>query len=84
MRHTQSGESAEIFLTEMGKTVIMILHDFESTLHYADHVVLMGDGKVLSSGSAYDVISSKELKETFGVAPCFYEGDDGLHCYVKA
>ncbi|MBR2781353.1 MAG: ABC transporter ATP-binding protein [Eubacteriaceae bacterium] len=70
-------------LSDMGKTVIMILHDFESTLHYADHVVLMGDGEVRACGSAYDVISSRELRDTFGITPCFYEGDDGLHCYVK-
>jgi iron complex transport system ATP-binding protein len=66
-----------------GKTIIMILHDFESVLHYADHVVLMSDGKVLDAGNAEDVLRSSEIRSAFGVQPCFYNTDDGLHCYVN-
>ncbi len=70
-------------LAGSGKTVIMILHDFEAVLHYADHVVLLCDGRVMTSGSAEKVLRSKELTEAFGVTPGFYEAEDGLHCYVK-
>ena len=71
-------------LAEAGKTVIMILHDFEAVLRYADHVVLMADGNVLCTGSAEDVLRSQHIREAFGVIPCFYEAGDELHCYVKA
>ena len=71
-------------LAEAGKTVIMILHDFEAVLRYADHVVLMADGNVLCTGSAEDVLRSQHIREAFGVTPCFYEAGDELHCYVKA
>ena len=70
-------------LTELGKTVVMILHDFELILHCADHVVLLGEGRVRASGSARQVLESAETRETFGVTPCFYETPDGTHCYVK-
>ena len=70
-------------LTELGKTVIMILHDFELILHCADHVVLLGGGTVRAAGSAREVLGSAQLRETFGVTPCFYETEDGVHCYVK-
>ena len=70
-------------LADEGKTVVMILHDFESVLHYADHVILMADGRILSAGSAETVLRSQEIVEAFGVKPCFYETEDGLHCYVK-
>ena len=70
-------------LTEMGKTVVMILHDFELILHCADHVVLLGEGTVRASGSAREVLASDALRETFGVTPCFYETEDGTHCYIK-
>lgn len=66
-----------------GKTVVMILHDFESILHYADHVVLMAGGRVLTAGAAETVLRSEAVREAFGVEPCFYETDDGLHCYVR-
>ena len=70
-------------LTEMGKTVIMILHDFELILHCADHVILLGDGEVRAAGTARAVLESDALRETFGVTPCFYETEDGVHCYIK-
>ena len=70
-------------LTGMGKTVVMILHDFELILHCADHVVLLGDGRVRAAGSARDVLESDAARETFGVTPCFYETPDGVHCYIK-
>lgn len=70
-------------LADEGKTVVMILHDFESILHYADHVVLMAQGKLLTSGDAETVLRSEEIREAFGVRPCFYDTGDGLHCYVR-
>ena len=70
-------------LADGAKTIIMILHDFESILHYADHVILMAEGRILTTGDARTVLRSPEVKEAFGVQPCFYEADDGLHCYVR-
>ena len=61
----------------------MILHDFESILHYADHVVLMAEGRVLTAGTAETVLRSEEVRRAFDVTPCFYETGDGLHCYVR-
>jgi iron complex transport system ATP-binding protein len=70
-------------LADGGKTVVMILHDFESILHYADHVVLMAQGKLLTSGDAETVLRSEKIREAFGVRPCFYDTGDGLHCYMR-
>ena len=70
-------------LANEGKSVIMILHDFEAILHYADHVILMKDGNTLTSGSAEEVLRSLEVRKAFGVKPCFFETEDGLHCYVR-
>ena len=70
-------------LTGMGKTVVMILHDFELILHCADHVVLLGEGTVRAAGGAREVLESAAARETFGVTPCFYETEDGVHCYIR-
>ena len=70
-------------MTELGKKVVIILHDFELILHCADHVVLLGEGLVRASGGAREVLESAEMQRTFGVTPCFYETPDGVHCYVK-
>ncbi len=70
-------------LADGGKTVIMILHDFEAALHYADHAILMAEGRVLAAGGAEAVLRSDAVQEAFGVSPGFYEAEDGLHCYVR-
>ena len=70
-------------LADGGKTVVMILHDFEAILRYADHVILMKDGQILTAGSAEQVLRSEEVRQAFGVKPCFFESEDGLHCYVR-
>jgi len=70
-------------LAEEGKTVIMILHDLESVLRYADHVVLMDSGSITACGGAYDVLASEALKKAFGIELSFVEAENGVHCFVK-
>ncbi len=70
-------------LADSGKTIIMILHDFEAVLRYADHVVLMESGAVRTEGSAEEVLRCESVRDTFGVTPRFFEDEDGLHCYIK-
>lgn len=71
-------------LADAGKTVILILHDFEAVLRYADHVILVSKGQILAAGDAEEVMRSEELKQAFDITPCFYETEGDLHCYVKA
>ena len=71
-------------LSEMGKTIIMILHDMEAVLHYADHVILMKDGKDVLSGSAEEVLRSPKLEEVFGIHTGFFEAENETHIYLKA
>ena len=44
---------------------------------------LVADFKVLAAGGAEEVLRADAVREAFGVTPCFYEAEDGLHCYVK-
>ena len=71
-------------LSAEGKTVVMILHDFDLTLRYADHCLLLGDGTVCCAGGAREVLASPELARVFGVTPRFCETEDGTHCFVRA
>ena len=70
-------------LADQGKTVIMILHDLEAVLRYADHVVLMEDGRVAAAGTAQDVLASDALRQAFGVDMRFFETEDGVHSYIR-
>lgn len=54
-------------LTAKGKTVVLVLHDLTLALEYADGLVVMKDGRVVSSGTAEDVFRSGCFREVFGV-----------------
>ena len=52
---------------EYGTTVLMVLHDINQTIRYADNVVMMKHGKILATGSAEEVITEERLREVYGV-----------------
>lgn len=52
---------------KMGKTVVMVLHDMNLALNYADQVILMDQGRIVSFNSAADQGLHERIGETFGV-----------------
>ena len=49
-----------------GKTVIMVLHDLNMALRFADHVVIMIDGNVFAQGAPRDVITEENILAVYG------------------
>ncbi|MDI9913783.1 ABC transporter ATP-binding protein [Rhodococcus sp. IEGM 1379] len=52
---------------EMGRTVVMILHDLNLAVRYSDHLIVMRDGAVVAAGIPKDIISAELLLEVFGL-----------------
>lgn len=52
---------------ELGRAVVMVLHDLNLAARYADHLIVMQDGQVVSAGPPNDVVTSDMLREVFGV-----------------
>ncbi|KZF07074.1 ABC transporter, partial [Rhodococcus sp. EPR-157] len=52
---------------EMGRTVIMVLHDLNLAIRYSDQLIVMSQGKIVESGRPQDVISEKLLMDVFGL-----------------
>ncbi|MCA1008341.1 ABC transporter ATP-binding protein [Rhodococcus hoagii] len=52
---------------EMGRTVIMVLHDLNLAVRYSDHLIVMSEGRIVASGRPQDVISAELLAEVFGL-----------------
>ena len=50
-----------------GTTVLVVLHDLDLTLQFADHVVLMDSGRVLKYGKPKDVLRPDTIRHVFGV-----------------
>ena len=43
---------------QLNKTVVLVTHDLAEAAHFADHVVLMRDGRVVQQGPFADLHSS--------------------------
>ena len=53
--------------TEAGRTVVMVLHDLNLAARYADHLVAMRDGAIVSAGDPSEVITAPMLSDVFGL-----------------
>ena len=52
---------------ERGTTIVMVLHDLNLAVRYADHLVVMGGGRVLKSGDPRTVLTEELVREAFGL-----------------
>lgn len=50
---------------ELGRTVVMVLHDLNLAVRYSDYLVVMKDGQVIASGTPAEVITAELLQEAF-------------------
>jgi iron complex transport system ATP-binding protein len=50
-----------------GRTVVAVLHDLTLSAQYADHLVVMGDGKIAAEGRPTEVLTEELLLQVFGL-----------------
>ncbi len=53
--------------SELGRTVVMVLHDLNLAVRYSDHLVVMKAGRIVAAGVPAEVISVELLREVFGL-----------------
>jgi iron complex transport system ATP-binding protein len=52
---------------ERGTTIVMVLHDLNLAARYADHLVVMGEGRILREGRPVEVLTVGSVREAFGL-----------------
>ncbi|ABX41120.1 iron ABC transporter ATP-binding protein [Lachnoclostridium phytofermentans] len=52
---------------ELGKTVMVVIHDINFVSCYADYIIAMKDGKIIANGPSEEVMNSQMLQEVFGM-----------------
>ena len=52
---------------ELGRTVVMVLHDLNLAIRYSDQLIVMRDGSIVAAGAPKDIISAELLLEVFGL-----------------
>ncbi len=50
---------------ELGKTIVIVLHDINFASCYSDHIVALKDGKVVKEGPTQEIINNAVLKEIY-------------------
>src|SRR5690554_6191128 len=50
---------------ELGKTVIIVLHDINFASFYSDYIVALKDGKIIKQGPTDEIIDQVNLKEIY-------------------
>lgn len=70
-------------LKQMGKTVVMVLHDLSNALSYSDKICLMENGQVAIYDTPEAVFESKEIERLFSISSAQVSiGDEGAKQYV--
>ena len=52
---------------ERRKTIVAVLHDLNQAARYADRLVLLKDGRVVSKGTSHEVMNRERIRDVFGV-----------------
>jgi iron complex transport system ATP-binding protein len=50
---------------DQGRTLLLVLHDLNLAAAYADELVMMRDGRILTSGAPREVFTADNLKRVF-------------------
>jgi ABC-type cobalamin/Fe3+-siderophores transport system ATPase subunit len=61
-----------------GSTIVAVLHDLNHAARYADHLIVMKDGRVVAAGAPGDVVTAELVEDVFGL-PCLVIDDPVSH-----
>lgn len=81
MKHSvQIMKTLRKLATELGKTIIMVLHDINFASHYSDYIAALKDGDIKFFGPTNVIINEKILKEIFEIDFTITESKGKLTC----
>ena len=52
---------------DLGKTVLIVIHDINFASVYSDYIVALKDGKIEAQGTVNEIITSLTLKQVYGM-----------------
>src|SRR5699024_3617461 len=66
MRHSvQIMKTLRRLVDELGKTIVIVIHDINFASCYSDDIVALKDGKIVKHGKTCDVIDQCVLKDIY-------------------
>ncbi|WP_144935519.1 ABC transporter ATP-binding protein [Paenibacillus sp. 32O-W] len=65
---------------ELGKTVIIVIHDINFASCYSDYIVALKDGRIVKEGTTAEIIDSSVLREVYDMDIQIHEIDGNKIC----
>ncbi|SEF02242.1 iron complex transport system ATP-binding protein [Arthrobacter alpinus] len=62
---------------ELGRTIVIVLHDINFAGHYADHICAVKDGKVIEFGTPEEIMTDEVLSSVFDTPVTVIDGPRG-------
>lgn len=62
---------------ELGRTVVIVLHDINFAAHYADHICAVKDGRIVEFGPVAEVMTDDVLTRVFDTPVRVIDGPNG-------
>ena len=69
---------------ELGKTVIIVIHDINFASVYSDYIVALKDGRIVKEGATQDIIDNKVLQDVYGMDIHIEDINDNKICVYFA
>lgn len=54
-------------LHQQGRTIVAVLHDLNQAARFADHMIMMRDGRIVASGAPASIVTADRVQEVFGL-----------------
>jgi iron complex transport system ATP-binding protein len=51
----------------LGRTLVVVLHDLNHACRYATHLIAMRDGKIVAEGPPAEIVTTALIEEVFGL-----------------
>ena len=77
LRHQQTLLKLIRQKTQNGLTVMMVVHDLNIALRYADYVIVLHEGELIKEGAPVNVIQPPLLKTVFQIDACIQASEAG-------
>lgn len=65
------------------KTIIMVLHEIQHALNYADYILLINNGKINSYGTVDEIIDSGAIEEVFKIKLNKFIDNKKRHIFIS-